>query len=409
MSVINQVLTQLARRGVHVELEQDLVRAVPPQRPRRMLLAVLMLILAGVTGWWLVRGVDAGGAKQRASLVVATVAPVVPGESAKSVAAFEPAKVEAASGGAMPDRIASRSVAPVAASAVISAIPHVQAVAPVPAVSVAAPAVRPQMVPQAAPKANTSVPSKPAVLAVQDKLPVKSRVANATVVPVPPANRPVAPKPESRPDSRQLAKVAPPETDEIPMKQVSRAQQAEVEFRRGVELKQKGLNNEAMASYQAALQFDGVHDAARQALVALLLEEKRGGDAEQLLQERLKERPEHTGFAMLLARLQVERGATGDALVTLERSAPHAASKADYLAFLAALQQRSNRHAEAITHYQAALQLQPGNGPWLMGYGISLQALRRTEEAKTAYRQALESKNLGPDLRAFVQRKLNAL
>jgi MSHA biogenesis protein MshN len=144
-------------------------------------------------------------------------------------------------------------------------------------------------------------------------------------------------------------------------------------------------------------------------LAALLLEEKRGGEAEQLLQERLKDRPEHTGFAMLLARLQVERGATSEALVTLERSASHAQSRADYLAFLAALQQRSNRHAEAISHYQAALQLQPGNGPWLVGYGISLQALLRTEEAKAAYKQALESKNLSPDLKAFVQRKLNAL
>jgi MSHA biogenesis protein MshN len=53
--------------------------------------------------------------------------------------------------------------------------------------------------------------------------------------------------------------------------------------------------------------------------------------------------------------------------------------------------------------------LQPGNGAWLMGCGISLQALRRNEEAKVTYQQALDSKTLSPELRAFVQRKLKAL
>jgi len=193
------------------------------------------------------------------------------------------------------------------------------------------------------------------------------------------------------------------------MKQVSRAQQAEAEFRRGIELAQQGRGSDAVASYQAALQLDGSHDGARQALVALLLEEKRGSDAERLLQERLDAKPDHTGFAMLLARLQVERGATGEAQVTLERSLAFGEARADYLAFLAALQQRNNFHAEAVAHYQAALQLQPGNGAWLMGSGISLQALKRNEEAKAAFRQALDSKTLSPELQAFVQRKLKGL
>lgn len=195
----------------------------------------------------------------------------------------------------------------------------------------------------------------------------------------------------------------------MPMKQVSRAQQAEAEFRKGAMAMQQGRGEEAAASYREALQLDAAHDGARQALVALLLDEKRNDEAERLLQERLEGRPEHTGFAMLLARLQVERSATGEALVTLERSLPHAGTNPDYLAFLAALQQRNNLHAEAVEHYQAALKLQPGNGPWLMGYGISLQALRRTEEARAAYRQALESKALSPELKVFIERKLKSL
>ncbi|HEU0282675.1 MAG TPA: tetratricopeptide repeat protein, partial [Gallionella sp.] len=166
---------------------------------------------------------------------------------------------------------------------------------------------------------------------------------------------------------------------------------------------------DAIAGYEAVLRLDAGHDAARQALVALLLESKRGADAGRVLQDGLKIKPEHTGFAMLLARLQVEHGAVEQAMATLEKSLPYADSQADYHAFFAALLQRQNRHKEAIVHYQIALQPAPDNGVWLMGYGISLQAVQRTDDARDAFRHALESKTLNMELQAFVQQKLNSL
>ncbi|MFZ3019093.1 MAG: tetratricopeptide repeat protein [Gallionella sp.] len=369
MSIINRVLSQLERRGVQVD--QDMVRAVPPPRSARMpLLLAALLLLTLAAWWWQQRGTTEGVAKLQ-----------------QAVASSAPRLV--------PDVVANPSGVPAtAASAVAVSVAGRAQPAPKPV-----PQPAPKPVPKAVPppKAVASVPPKPAASAVQDK----PRTA------APSANRTVAPKQDAHSD--KPATTAPAATDEIPMKQISRSQQAEAEFRRGVELMQGGRSSDAMASYRAALQLDGAHDAARQALVGLLLEDKLGDEAERLLRERLDSRPQHTGFAMLLARLQVERGATGEALVTLERSLAYAEAKADYLAFLAALQQRNNLHADAASHYQAALQLQPGNGAWLMGYGISLQALRRTEEAKAAYRQALESKTLSPDLKVFVQRKLNGL
>ncbi len=193
------------------------------------------------------------------------------------------------------------------------------------------------------------------------------------------------------------------------MKRVSPAQHAEAEFRKAVSLMQQGHIADAIAGYEAALRLDAGHDAARQALVALLLENRRGADAGRVLQDRLKSRPEHTGFAMLLARLQVEQGAVGQATATLERSLPYADSQADYQAFFAALLQRQNRHKEAATHYQMALQLAPDNGIWLMGYGISLQAVQRTDDARDVFRRALESGTLNPELQAFVQQRLKGL
>lgn len=412
MSIINQVLAQLERRGVRVE--QDMVRAVSPQRSVRLLPWLLVVLLLAGTAWWLVRGSFKEATPQQ---IVTTAAPV------------SPAMPTRISGVAAHDFSASQSGVPVTISSASVAVPAV-ALPPTPmlqpALKTAQQPAPPKPVPQSVPlpKVAASVPLKPPALVRSEKVkpdatafptvkgavssvpskPVASAKAPVRSSPAPATNKATPPKPHQ--DKPAAVVVA---DGGMPMKQVSNAQQAETEFRKGAEAVKQGSSSEAIASYQAALQLDGTHDGARQALAVLLLEDKRGGDAERLLQERLENRPEHTGFAMLLARLQVERGATGEALVTLERSLAHAETRADYLAFLAALQQRNNLHADAATHYQAALKLQPGNGTWLMGYGISLQALRRTEEAKAAYRQALESKNLSPDLKVFVQRKLNGL
>ena len=227
-------------------------------------------------------------------------------------------------------------------------------------------------------------------------------------VPLPIPVQPAKKQPKNNAASN--AKVAAQTShDASKMKQVSAAQLADAEFRKAAALMQQGRINEALAGYEAALRLDAGHDAARQALVALLLEGKRGTDAERVLQERLNNKPDHTGFTMLLARLQVERGAVAEATATLEKALPYAQSQADYQAFLAALLQRQNRNDEAIAHYQIALQLASNNGIWQMGYGISLQALQRNTDAKDAFKHALDTQTLSPDLQAFVQQKIKGL
>lgn len=192
-------------------------------------------------------------------------------------------------------------------------------------------------------------------------------------------------------------------------KQVSVEQQADNEFRKAVALMQQGHINEALAGYEAALRLDAGHDAARQALVVLLLENKRIDDAERVLKEGLKNNLKHSWFAMVLARLQVERDTPWSALLTLQKTLPYASQQADYQAFVAALLQRLGRHKEAVTYYQKALQLSPNSGVWLMGQGISLQALQRKDEARDTFKRAIETHNLSEDLQAFVAQRLKEL
>lgn len=226
-------------------------------------------------------------------------------------------------------------------------------------------------------------------------------------VELPPAPRPASPP---TPSSARAEKVAVQTTDAgQPIKRNSPAQLAEVEYRKAGVLMQQGRTDDALAAYQEVLRNDAKHAAARQAIVALLLGKKQVSDAERVLQDGLKINPEQTGFAMMLARLQIERGELDPAIAILENSLAHAGQQADYQAFYAALLQRKNRHQEAVAHYKIALQVAPNNGVWLMGCGISLQMLSRTSEAKTIYQRALDSQTLSPELHAFVQQKLVGL
>lgn len=186
------------------------------------------------------------------------------------------------------------------------------------------------------------------------------------------------------------------------------AERAEYEFRKATVLLNQGRVAEAMDGYRLTLLQDSGHAAARQALVGLLLENRRLDEAQQLLQEGLSLNPDRSAYAMLSARIQVERGDLQGAHDLLSRHAGSAANNAEYHAFDAALLQRLGRHKEAVAGYQAALRLAPNTGVWWMGMGISLQADNRGAEAMDAFKRA-KAAGLSPDLLSFVDQRMKQL
>jgi MSHA biogenesis protein MshN len=184
---------------------------------------------------------------------------------------------------------------------------------------------------------------------------------------------------------------------------------AEGEFRRAVGLVNQGRIAEAMDGFRRALQIDPGHEAARQTLVALLLETKRVDEAALSLQEGLALDSGNIGFAMLLARIMVERNDVPTALLVLQRHAAPQDRNPDFHAFEAALYQRLDRHKEAIDQYQAALRLAPSAGVWWLGLGISFQAVARRKDALEAFTRAKSAGNLAPDLLSFVDQRLRQL
>ncbi|MRV71494.1 tetratricopeptide repeat protein [Duganella sp. FT92W] len=206
---------------------------------------------------------------------------------------------------------------------------------------------------------------------------------------------------------RVAARAAPQREAETSGVTVTSQQQGENAYKRALASLQEGRVQDAMASLEQAVFAYPRHDAARQALVGLLLEARRHEEAMRHLQLGLGLDPKQQQMAMLLARLQIERG--GPAVETLMRTLPYAGNNPDYLAFLAGALQKGQRHKEAVEQYQAALRLMPQNGVWWMGMGISLQADKRNGEAADAYQRAKASGSLSPELASFVERKLAQL
>jgi MSHA biogenesis protein MshN len=355
MSIINQVLNELEKRGVNAPLGEETLRPVASRKQSRLplyaLLAVMLLILLVALRWYPAR----------------TETPV----PEKSVVMATPLSSAVASSGALspvssaPVEVAALSESGVPGAALSSDSFHG--------------------------KPLLEVKSEEEPVVVQEvKKPARSRAKRS---------RAIVEEEDGSLSTESLEQ----------LKRISPQQRAENEFNNANLAVREGRTNDALAGYESALLADPTYKPARRAWAGLLVNLKRNDEAGQVLQRGLNRDSHDTFFAMLLARLQVERGDVPLALETLQKTLPYAGEHADYQSFVAALQQRQGSHDEAIAHYLIALKLVPNNGLWLMGMGISLQAMQRKEEARDAYQRALVSNSLSAQLQAFVQQKLKEL
>lgn len=399
MSVINKMLQDLDARGLQTARSDfSNVRSVPEGTRRlemRALIALVVLALIGLAGlaaWRFGASPAAPVAIDQPLVQLAAVAPAVP--LAESAPPLE----------------------------VVTLAP------PVSAPAVAQAAFEPESEPKTRNKTKTvdaaPSPQRSAPAATRSSAPAAIRVAQSRSRPetsdaVERIERPVrrnarvdaaAPAAErSEPRARNVrsAGSAAAADNALQMKQANPRQEAENEYRRALGLVQEGRVTAGISGLEQTLRIFPRHDAARQTLIGLLLESRRPDEAMQQLEQGLALDAGQTAMAMTLARLQVERN--GPALQTLQRSLPHAQDNADYQGFIGALLQREQRHKEAIEHYTSALRMNPKNGIWWMGLGISLQADQRLPDARVAFQKAKASGSLDGELPNFVDKKLQQL
>jgi MSHA biogenesis protein MshN len=238
--------------------------------------------------------------------------------------------------------------------------------------------------------------------------------SNLAVVPLPAAPMlgvpdPVVPPPVAAPAKSEAAPVqavsGPVKIEKSPVAATPR-DRADAEFRKAETALASGRSGEALDAMRAALKIDAGYVQVRQALLRQLLDMRRMDDAMAVLLEGVELMPAQTGWAMSLARLQLEHGDLAAADRTLARSQAYAEANADYAGFQGHLKSRLGAHRQAAVHYQRATRLVPNEGRWWLGLGLALEADGRVPEARDALRRALSSGSLSAELASVAEQHL---
>jgi len=368
MSVINQMLMDLERRRASGEERgriPDHVRALPDDhdQTRFNVLAMAVVLVALVAGtWWWMAG------RPASQLPPASAVSAAPATKPAAVASTAAPVAEQDS----VEMIARRM------SFDLAQVPEIREVPPEAGAPLSAATVITRAVPQSSPAPTNAV--EPKALPRTNAVPTEKK--------------------------QVLAAVPPPVEIEKRVRQLTPRQRAEAAYAKGAAALRQDRPDEARLAFEDALQSEPAYHPARQALVGVLLSARQPAEVSRLLQEGLQIAPAQYGFAMTLARLQMERGELDTAVQTLSRSLEYAGNSPEYIAFYAGLLQRQQKHAEAVMQFQRALQLRGNTGLWLLGMGVSLEALGRRDQAQEAYRQAQGSGNLSAELQAFAEQKL---
>jgi MSHA biogenesis protein MshN len=436
MSLINKMLQDLDARGggAASAVQQPEVKSVPAvERDRRPLVivgaaaGVLVVAACGWFGWqyWQSHRAPAGPVptvqdnripnKPRFQEPPASAAALAATATPPASAATPSSALTAAPSPAAAATVAPATAAPASTAAVASAVTPPAPVATAQRSAIAAASAAPAVASHgeatavaasthasAEPREAGSAPSaKRAAAKPSRAAPAEDSDVAAETMAAAPAAKP------ARKAARGPATTGATTADGVVVRDLTPQQMSENSYRRALVALQEGRVSAALSDLDKAVELDPRNDAARQTYVSLLLENRRTDDAIRQLRLALGIEPRQPGLAMILARLQLEKG--GPALDTLLKTLPYATGNADYQAFLAGVLQREQRHAEAAQHYRDALAIAPGNAIWWMGLGISLQADQRPAEARDAYTRARGSAGLTPELKTFVDKKIEQL
>lgn len=276
--------------------------------------------------------------------------------------------------------------------------------------------------PAVAPPADALVDVQPALISgdlqkAEELTALPSPAAPVLAAPVP---DPVVPPPVNTPAKAEAgpAKGEPEAARAVPAPSIGPVKiekslvlatprdRADVDFRKAEAALSAGRGTEAGEALRAALKNDPSHVQARQALLRLLLEQRKLDDTMSVLHDGLELQPAQSGWAISLARLQLERGDVAAADRTLALSQAYAETNADYAGFQGHLKSRLGAHRQAAAHYQRATRLAANEGRWWLGLGLALEADGRSGEAKDALRRALATATLSPELVAVAEQHL---
>jgi Tfp pilus assembly protein PilF len=155
-------------------------------------------------------------------------------------------------------------------------------------------------------------------------------------------------------------------------------------------------------------QFAG-HVKARSTLALILSKQGHLELAYSVLNEGLIQYPGKIEWVSLYARFLMNQEKFVESYSMLTNQTPDLYSNTDYYALQAAVSQKLNSHEEAAKIYRNLLKVNPQKAIWWMGLGISLETMKRYNDALYAYQKASNNSSLANDSRKFLLQRINRL
>lgn len=418
MSLINDMLRELDRRGVDSPLLPTVSRPAPPLRRRhRVIVLLVALLLAAFGGWLLQRGLapaattipaltalpqsaDIGSAAP-ASMPqpdMAQAAPSAPSPAALPAPAPAPEDTQyevAARAALVTDSSPIRSPAKATAlmdAPLASATQPAHVVSPPPAMLTASAAEPARLTPStASPLGSLPTRDAAAVSATRDPTRPVSAIAAA-------AEPPALAEPLQRLSiqrHRDLPGVSHPDLADL-LQQASAAQVAD-------------RDDEARQVLQQVLDRAPTQHQARLSLAGLQADHGRVDDAIALLEAGLVLAPQHAALAERLGRLRLLRGEPARAAAILAQVLPPLAEQPSHHALLALAWQQAGQPAPAARIYQSLLEHDARVGPWWLGLAMARDALGEPAAARTAFAQALRAGGLDDGVLRYVRQRITEI
>ncbi len=184
---------------------------------------------------------------------------------------------------------------------------------------------------------------------------------------------------------------------------------AEKLFRQGYKDYKNGDISNSLKRLNMALDQDASHVNARSTLATILSRQGHIELAYSILNEGLIQYPDQADWLKVYARLLLNDEKVFEAKEMLDQNSPTLPTNVEYYALKAAILQKLNEHNGSAKIYRDLLQFNPMKSVWWMGLGISLESLKRYEDALYAYQKASTNTSLAYESRNFVNQRITKL
>jgi MSHA biogenesis protein MshN len=174
-------------------------------------------------------------------------------------------------------------------------------------------------------------------------------------------------------------------------------------YQQAAALVKEGRKLEAIRSLRQVLTVSPNFTSARELLGMLLIEQAKWKEARDVIEQGLQQKPSYLPYVQMKAHVLVSEGKVAEALNLLRSFTPALTVYPDYYAFIAALYQRLGQFAFSEKMYEELVKVEPNNGLYWAGLGISLNKLGQHAEAIDAFAKAEQLGNLNPELKHYVE------